>query len=79
MIQLTERSEVLCFESCRATVSSKDTTVNSRLVAEAAASLHLGEVEGKAAAVVLVVALAEVLLDMEKDPLMMEEEGGDHS
>jgi hypothetical protein len=36
-------------------------------------------VEGKAAAVVLVVALAEVLLDMEKDPLMMEEEGGDHS
>jgi hypothetical protein len=57
-------------------VSSKATAVSSRLVAEAAASLHLEEVVGKAATVVLVMALAEVLLDMEKDPLMMEEERG---
>jgi hypothetical protein len=45
-------------------------------VAEATVSLHLEEVVGKAAEVVMVVALAEVLLDMEKDPLMMEEERG---
>ena len=57
-------------------VSSKDTAVNSRPMAEAAASLHLGEVEDKAAAVVLVMVLGEVLLDMEKDPLMMEQERG---
>ena len=31
---------------------------------------------GKEVAVALVVVLAEVLLDMEKDPLMMEEERG---
>jgi hypothetical protein len=57
-------------------VSSKAIDVSSRIVAEATASLHLEEVVGKAAAVVMVVALAEVLLDMEKDPLMMEEERG---
>ena len=38
---------------------------------EAAASLHLGEVEDRAAIVVLVVVLGEVPLDLEKDPLMM--------
>jgi hypothetical protein len=57
-------------------VSSKATAVSSRLVAEATTSLHLEEVVGKVAAVVMVVALAEVLLDMEKDPLMMKEERG---
>jgi hypothetical protein len=57
-------------------VSSKAIAVSRRLMAEAVASLHLEEVVGKATAVVLVVALAEVLLDMEKDPLMMEEERG---
>jgi hypothetical protein len=66
----------LCFESYRVAVSSKATTVSNRLVVEAATSLHLEEVVGKAAAVVLVVGLAEVLLDMETDPLMMEEERG---
>ena len=55
-------------------VSSKDTAVSSRPMAEAAVSLYLGEVEDKATAVVLVVVLGEVPLDMEKDPLMMEEE-----
>ena len=44
--------------------------VSSRPMAEAAASLHLGEVEGKAVAMVLVM----VPLDMEKDTLMMEED-----
>jgi hypothetical protein len=34
---------------------------------EAATSLHLGEVEDKAAAVVLVVVLVKVPLNMEKD------------
>jgi hypothetical protein len=43
---------------------------------EATASSHLEEVVGKAAAVVLVMALDEVLLDMLKDQLMMEEEKG---
>jgi hypothetical protein len=57
-------------------VSSKAIAVSSRLVVEPAARLHLEEVVGKAVAVVLVVALAEVLLDMEKDQLMMEEERG---
>jgi hypothetical protein len=57
-------------------VSSKAISVSSRLVAEAAARLHLEEVVGKAVAVVLVVALAEVLQDMEKDQMMMEEERG---
>ena len=57
-------------------VRSKDTTVSSNPVAEAATSLHLGEVEDKAAVVVLVVVLGEVPLDMEKDSLMMEEERG---
>ena len=55
-------------------VSSKDIAVSSRPVAEAAASLHLGEVKDKAATVVLVMVLGEVPLDIEKDPLMMEEE-----
>ena len=55
-------------------VSSKDTTVSSRPMAEAAISLYLGGVEDKAATMVLVVVLCEVLLDMENDPLMMEEE-----
>jgi hypothetical protein len=57
-------------------VGSKATAVSSRLVVEAAASSHLGEVVGKAATVVLVMALAEVLLDMVKGQLMMEEERG---
>ena len=57
-------------------VSSKDIVVSSRPMVEAIASLHLGEVEDKAAAVVLVVVLGDVSLDMEKDPLMMEEERG---
>jgi hypothetical protein len=57
-------------------VGSKATAVSSRLVVEEAASSHLGEVVGKAATVVLVVALAEVLLDMVKGQLMMEEERG---
>ena len=52
-------------------VSSKDTAVSSRPMVEVAASLHLGEVEDKAAAVVLVMVLGEVPLDMERDPLMM--------
>jgi hypothetical protein len=43
---------------------------------EATASSHLEEVVGKVVAVVLVVALDEVLLDMLKDQLMMEEEKG---
>ena len=58
------------FECCRVAVSSKDTAVSSRPMAEATASLHLGEVEDKAA----IMVLGEVALDMEKDPLMMEEE-----
>jgi len=45
-------------------------------MAEVDSSLHLGEVEDKAAALVLVVVLGEVALDMEKDPLMMEQERG---
>jgi hypothetical protein len=66
----------LCFESYRVAVGSKAIAVSSRLMVEATASSHLGEVVGKATAVVLVVALAEVLLDMVKDQLMMEEERG---
>ena len=50
--------------------------VGSKVEEEAAAKLNLGEAVGKEVAVVLVVVLAEVLLDMEKDPLMMEEERG---
>ena len=57
-------------------LSSKDTVVSSMPTLEAPASLHLGEVEDKAAALVLVVVLGEVVLDMEKDPLMMEQERG---
>jgi hypothetical protein len=57
-------------------VSSKATAVSNKLMVEATTSSHLGEVVGKAAAVVLVVALDEVLLDMVKDQLMMEEERG---
>ena len=57
-------------------VSSKDIAVSSRTVVEAAASLHLGEVEDKAVAVVLVMVLGGVPLDKEKDPLMMKEERG---
>jgi len=57
-------------------VSSKDIAVSNRPMVEAPASLHLGEVEDKGAAVVLVMVLGEVPLDMEKDPLMMEEERG---
>jgi len=49
--------------------------MSSRPMAEATASLHLGEVEDKAATMVL----GEVPLDMEKDPLMMEERREDHS
>ena len=60
------------FESCRVAASSKNTAVNSNPVAEVATSLHLGEVEDKAATMVL----GEVPLDMEKDSLMMEEERG---
>ena len=66
----------MCFESYRVAVSSKDTAASNRPVVEAATSLHLGEVEDKAAVVVLVVVLGEVPLDMEKDSLMMEEERG---
>jgi len=50
--------------------------VVSKAEEEAAANLHLGEAVGKEVAVALVVVLAEVLLDIEKDPLMMEEERG---
>ena len=67
------------FESCRVAASSKNTAVNSNPVAEVATSLHLGEVEDKAVAVVLVMAMLAmvlVLLDMEKNLLMMEEEKG---
>ena len=67
------------FKRYRVAVSNMDTTVSSRPVAEAVASLHLGEVEDKAVASVLVVVLGEVALDMEKDPLMMEERREDHS
>ena len=48
-------------------------------MAEAAASLHLGEVNDKVVVVVLVVAMLAVvlvLLDMENNLLMMEEEKG---
>jgi hypothetical protein len=48
--------------------------VVSKAEEEAAIKLHLGEAVGKEVAVALVVVLAEVLLDMEKDSLMMEEE-----
>jgi hypothetical protein len=49
----------------------------SKLMVEAAVKLHLGEVVGKEVAVVLVMeVLAVVLLDMEKDLLMIEEEKG---
>jgi hypothetical protein len=49
----------------------------SKLMVEAAIKLHLGEVVGKEVAVVLVMeVLAVVLLDMEKDLLMIEEEKG---
>jgi hypothetical protein len=49
----------------------------SKLVVEAAAKLHLGEVVGKEVVVVLVMeVLAVVLLDIEKDLLMIEEERG---
>ena len=64
------------FKRYRVAVSNMDTTVSSRPVAEAVASLHLGEVEDKAAVVVLVMVPGEVSLYMEKDPLMMEEERG---
>jgi hypothetical protein len=57
-------------------VGSKTIAVSSRLMVEAAAISHLGEVVGKAVVVALVVALVEVLLDMVKDQLMMEEERG---
>jgi hypothetical protein len=66
----------LYFESYRVAVGSKATAVSSKLMVEATTSSHLGEVVGKAATVVLVVALDEVLLDMVKDQLMMEEEKG---
>jgi hypothetical protein len=66
----------LYFESYRLAVGSEATAVSNKLMVEATASSHLGEVVGKAAAVVLVVALDEVLLDMVKDQLMMEEEKG---
>ena len=69
----------MCFESYRVAVSSKDTAASNRPVVEAATSLHLGEVEDKAATMVLVVVLAKVPLDIEKDPLMMEERREDHS
>ena len=67
------------FKRYRVAVSNMDTTVSSRPVAEVAASLHLGEVEDKAAVVVLVMVPGEVSLYMEKDPLMMEEERKGHS
>jgi reverse gyrase len=48
--------------------------MSRRPVAEAAASLHLGEVEGKA--VVVVPTMALVLLVMVRVQMMMEEERG---
>jgi hypothetical protein len=66
----------LYFESYRVAVGSKAIAVSSKLMVEATASSHLGEVVGKAATVVLVMALDEVLLYMVKDQLMMEEEKG---
>ena len=51
--------------------------VGNKAEEEAAARLHLGEVVGKEVVVVLVMeVLAVVLLDMEKDLLMIEEERG---
>ena len=64
------------FESYRVVVTSKDTAMSNRPVAEATSSLHLGEVEDKATAVALIMVLGKVPLDLEKDPLMMEEEKG---
>ena len=59
-------------------VSSKGTAVSSRSMVEAAEKLNLEGAAGKAAAVVLVVAVLAVglVLDMEKDLSMMEEEKG---
>ena len=50
----------MCFESCRVAVSSKGTAMSSKSVAEAAKKLNLKEAVGKAAAVVLVVAVLAV-------------------
>ena len=51
--------------------------VGNKAEEEAVVRLHLGEVVGKEVVVVLVMeVLAMVLLDMEKDLLMMEEERG---
>ena len=68
----------MCFESCRVAVSSKGTVVSSRSMVEAAEKLNLEGAAGKATTVVLVVAVLAVglVLDMEKDLLMMEEEKG---
>ena len=60
-------------------ISSKGTAMSSKSVAEAAEKLNLEEAVGKAAAVVLVMAVLAVVLvlpDMEKDLLMIEEEKG---
>ena len=68
----------LVFESYRVAMSSKGTTVSRRSMAEAAKKLNLEEAVGKAAAVVLVMAVLAMGLglDMEKDLPMMEEEKG---
>ena len=60
----------MCFESYRVAVSSKS-------MVEAAEKLNLEEAVGKAAAVVLVVAVLAVglVLDMEDLPMMEEEKG----
>lgn len=64
----------MCFESWLVAVDNRASVESSRLVAGAAASLHLGEVEGKAVEVVP----AEVLVHLDKvlDQMMMEEERG---
>ena len=68
----------MCFESYRVAVSSKGIAMSSKSVEEVAEKLNLEEVVGKAAAVVLIVAVLAVglVLDMEKDLSMMEEEKG---
>ena len=58
-------------------VSSKGTAMSSKSMAKADEKLNLEEAVGKAAAVVLVVAVLAVglVLDMEDLPMMEEEKG----